>query len=39
MKKETGEVVVNAEQVARGEALSVRLSHGELGVTVAEKIS
>ena len=39
MKKETGEVVVNVEQVARGEELSVRLSQGELSVTVTEKIS
>jgi exodeoxyribonuclease VII large subunit len=39
MKKETGEVVVNVEQVARGEELSVRLHQGELGVTVTEKVS
>ena len=39
MKKETGEVVVNADQVTRGDELSVRLSQGELGVTVTEKIS
>ena len=39
MKKETGEVVVNADQVARGEELSIRLHRGELGITVTEKIS
>jgi exodeoxyribonuclease VII large subunit len=37
MKKKTGEVVVNAGQVAHGEELSVRLHQGELGVTVSEK--
>jgi exodeoxyribonuclease VII large subunit len=37
MKKETGEVIVNASQVAHGEELSVRLHQGELGVTVSEK--
>jgi exodeoxyribonuclease VII large subunit len=39
LKKETGEIVVNADQVTRGDELSVRLSQGELGVTVSEKIS
>lgn len=39
LKKETGEVIVNAGQVSRGDELSVRLSQGELGVTVSEKIS
>lgn len=39
MKKGTGEVVVNADQVAHGEELSVRLHRGGLGVTVNEKVS
>jgi exodeoxyribonuclease VII large subunit len=37
VKQETGEVVVNADQAARGEKLSVRLHQGELGVIVTEK--
>lgn len=39
LKKETGEVVINPNQVAYGDELSVRLSQGELGVTVLDKTS
>jgi exodeoxyribonuclease VII large subunit len=39
MKKETGEVVISSTQVAQGDELAVRLSQGELGVTVVEKVS
>ena len=39
MKKETGEVVISSTQVAQGDELAVRLSQGELGVAVVEKIS
>jgi exonuclease VII large subunit len=39
MKKETGEVVISSTQVAQGDELAVRLSKGELGVTVVEKVS
>jgi exodeoxyribonuclease VII large subunit len=39
MKKETGEIVISSTQVVRGDELAVRLSRGELGVTVVDKIS
>jgi exodeoxyribonuclease VII large subunit len=39
MKKETGEVVISSTQVVHGDELAVRLSQGELGVTVVEKVS
>jgi exodeoxyribonuclease VII large subunit len=39
MKKETGEVVISSTQVTQGDELAVRLSQGELGVTVVEKVS
>jgi exodeoxyribonuclease VII large subunit len=39
MKKETGEVVISSTQVVQGDELAVRLSQGELGVTVVEKVS
>jgi exodeoxyribonuclease VII large subunit len=39
MKKETGEVVISSTQVAQGDELAVRLSQGQLGVTVVEKVS
>ena len=39
MKKETGEVVISSTQVAQGDELAVRLSQGELGATVVEKVS
>lgn len=38
LKKETGEVVISSRQVSQGDTLAVRLSQGELGVTVTEKI-
>jgi len=39
LKKETGEVVINSNQVTHGDELAVRLSQGELGVTVLDKTS
>jgi exodeoxyribonuclease VII large subunit len=39
VKRETGEVVVNAAQVDQGDGLSVRLHQGELNVTVSEKVT
>lgn len=39
LKKETGEIVVSSAQVMRGDDLSVRLSQGELGVTVSDRVS
>jgi exodeoxyribonuclease VII large subunit len=38
-KKETGEVVINSNQVEHGDELTVRLSQGKLGVTVIDKTS
>jgi len=38
LKKETGEVILSSRQVSLGDELSVRLSQGELGVTVTDKI-
>lgn len=38
-KKKTGDVVISSTQVVRGDELAVRLSQGELGVTVVEKVS
>ena len=37
LRKETGEVVISANQVTQGDELAVRLSRGELGVTVTDK--
>lgn len=39
LKKETGEVIISSNQVAQGDELAVRLSQGELGVTVVDKTS
>jgi len=39
LKKETGEVVINSNQVAHGDELAVRLSQGELVVNVLDKTS
>lgn len=39
LKKSTGEVVVSASQAEPGDKLAVRLSQGELDVTVAERVS